>query len=273
MYPILLSFGPVTLYNFSIFLVLAWILFSFFFWRSLRASGVDEDKIFDLTFYSTIVAFIVARLGFVLFHWDLFSDTWLKIVAIWVAPGLSLYGGLLGGIGTLVSMSRSHKVRLGMVLDALVLSLPIALIVGHIGAFLDGATVGKLSQLPWAMHVAGEVGKRHPISLYQIVALVVIMIVISRIVRLSLRDKRPYGVNGVWFFILYGAIMFVLELFTEAPVYWVLTANQWILVAIFAEAMGALYVRGGGRESNRPIFFKIRLFVNSIKNILVKNKE
>ena len=60
------------------------------------------------------------------------------------------------------------KVRLGQVLDAFALSFPAAFLVGLIGAFLDGTAVGKIVDLPWALRVAGHVGKRHPIQLYEV---------------------------------------------------------------------------------------------------------
>jgi phosphatidylglycerol---prolipoprotein diacylglyceryl transferase len=258
MYPILFAIGPITIFSFSVFLTLAWLMFSFLFWRSLRNTGTDEDKIFDLTFYATIVAFIFARGAFVITHWELFSDTWLKILALWVQPGLSLYGALLGGIGTLVTMSRGTKVRLGLVLDALAQSLPVAFIVGLIGAFLDGSLIGKISEVPWALRVVGHVGRRHPIALYEIGVLVIVLLCMIVVWRKAAKQKWAYGIAGVWFFILYSFFMFIIELFAESRVYWTLTANQWVLVAIFAESLGAMYVRGGGRESVRPLIYKIR---------------
>ena len=51
--------------------------------------------------------------------------------------------------------------------------------------------------------------------------------------------------------------MFPLEFAKESRVYWTLSANQWILIALFAEALGAFYVRGGGRETIRPFINRI----------------
>ena len=91
-------------------LVLSWCVFSFLFWRALRSDGIDEDKIFDLTFYSTIVAFVFSRIFFVALNWDLFADTGLRIFAIWVQPGLSLYGAFYRWTSvTLVFLSRRDE--------------------------------------------------------------------------------------------------------------------------------------------------------------------
>ena len=258
MHPILLTIGHVHIYSFSVFLILAWCVWSFLFWRSLRSDGVDEDKIFDLTFYSTIIAFVVSRATFVYFHWSLFAKTILKVVALWVQPGFSLYGALIGAVLTMLLLSRRQKVRVGHVLDAFALSFPGALIVGLVGGLLDGTMVGKISNLPWAIRFVGYAGRRHPIELYEIVALGIIIAVMSYIRRQSVEKKWPYGVVGVWFFILFALTMFPLEFLEESHVYWrSLSANQGVLVALFAEAVGAFYVRGGGRELVRPMVNKI----------------
>ncbi len=255
MFPILFSIGPVHIYSFSVFLVLAWLVFSFLFWKLLRSNGTPEDKIFDLTFYATIVASISARGLFVVLHWELFRDTLLKIVALWVQPGLSLYGAFLGGIMTLVSMSRSWKVRLGQVLDAIAIAFPSALVIGYIGSFLDGAEVGKIVDLPWAIRYVGQVGRRHPVQIYEIIVTIIILAVVLVLQNKSVKEKWPYGLLGIWFFILYSLGMFVLEFMKDSHVYWMsLSANQWILIGVFAEALGAFYVRGGGKESVRQIF-------------------
>lgn len=253
MYPILVSVGSFSIYSLSVFLVLAWLVFSFLFWRALRSHGIDEDKILDLTFYATLVAFVAARALFVALNWELFADTLLKIGALWVQPGLSLYGAFVGGLVTIVSMTRSAKIRLGNVLDAFALSFPAALAVGLVGAFLDGTIVGKVTSLPWAMRVVGHVGRRHPVVLYQIVLVICIIALVWALQKRSTKQKWPYGLVGLWFFLLYSTLMFLIEFFIESRVYWVsLSASQWILIAVFAEALGAFYVRGGGREAIRP---------------------
>jgi phosphatidylglycerol---prolipoprotein diacylglyceryl transferase len=266
MAPILFSIGSLHIYSYSIFILFSWCIFSFLFWRTLRSDGVDEDKIFNFTFYSTLVAFVCARIMFVILNWELFSETWLRIFALWVQPGLSLYGAFIGGIITLIFLSRHEKIRLGQVLDAFALSFPTALALGLIGAFLDGTTIGRETGLPWALRVVGHVGRRHPVQLYECIAVIGIIIILSLIKKQSVLKKWPYGVVGVWFFMMYSIIMFVLEFVKESRVYWIsLSANQWILIGLFAEAVGAFYVRGGGREMIRPVVYKIGTNISKVR--------
>ncbi len=262
MYPILFSIGSVHIFSFSIFLVVSWVVFSFIFWKSLRRVVSDEQQIFDLMFYSTLMSLFASRLTFVAFHWQLFADTPLKIFAFWVQPGLSLYGGLFGGIATLLFKMKQYKLRLAFISDALAFSLPSALLAGEIGSLLDGTVVGKATNLPWAVRYVGHLGLRHPIQVYMIVLLLVIISLIVFLQKKAVKAKWPYGFIGIWFFLLYSVSMFVLEFLQESSVYFsYLSANQWVLIAIFAETLGAFYVRGGGREYFRLKFRSVHTFV------------
>jgi prolipoprotein diacylglyceryltransferase len=240
------------IFSFSFFILLAWILFSFLFWKSLRSQAVEEEAIFDFMFAGTIAALIGARIGYILQNAALFQENLLLMVTPWVAPGLSFYGAFVACIATLLVLSRQKHVRVGMVLDGLAFSLPAAVAVGEIGSLLDGSTIGKTTG-SWGILYAGHLGRRHPVQVYEFIALFAVMVFVLHVQKLAKVKKLPYGVIGIWFFLAFSAVMFFLESFRETHVYWMsLTVNQWILLAIFAEAIGALYVRGGGREVIRP---------------------
>lgn len=272
MYPILFSIGSIHIFSFSIFLVLSWMVFSFVFWKTLRRNVSDEQQVFDLMFYSTLVSIVASRLTFVAFHWSLFADTPLKIFAFWVQPGLSFYGALFGCIVTLLFKMKQYKLRLAFISDALAFSLPSALLVGEIGSLLDGTVVGKVTNLPWAVRYVGQLGTRHPIQIYIMIVLAVIIGLLIILQKKAMKDKWPYGLMGIWFFLLYSMSMFALEFVSESGVYFsYLSANQWVLIAVFAQTLGAFYVRGGGREYVRPKFRAIQSsVVQKLKDIYAK---
>ncbi|KKU87964.1 MAG: Prolipoprotein diacylglyceryl transferase [Candidatus Gottesmanbacteria bacterium GW2011_GWA2_47_9] len=258
MFPVLFSIGPVHIYSFSVFLILGWLVFSFVFWRHLRSQAVAEDRIFDLTFYGTLAALAGARIGFAALHPELFGGDLLAVAALWVQPGLSLYGGLLAGLGMLVPMSRAYKVRLGHVLDGFGWAFPAAVLIGKVGSLLDGSEVGIPADIPWAISYVGHVGRRHPIQAYEMLGLACILVLLMIFSRRAAAHKWPYGIIGIWFFMVFAPVMFVLEFLKESGVYLTLRANQWVQVFLFAEALGAFYVRGGGREAMRPVAGSVR---------------
>lgn len=258
MHPVLFSFGIIHIFSYSVFLILAWCVFSFLFWKQLRDNGVEDERIFDLTFYGTLVALLTSRLGFVLSHQEIFLATPLKIVSLWVAPGLSLYPGLAGGIITMFLLARSVKMRMVTVLDTLAFALSGGLAVGLIGSLLDGAEIGKQTSFAWGVNYLGHLGRRHPIQIYEIIGILFIALMLIYFRKLAKKRNWPYGIIGLWFFLFFSIVMFALEFLKESEIYWVgLTVNQWLLVALFAETLGAFYVKGGGRETARPLIRKI----------------
>lgn len=248
---------------FNCFIIVAWLVFSFLFWRGLRAVAVEEDRIFDLTFYATMVAFVASRFGFVVSHWELFSGkSPLLTVALWVSPGLSWVSALIGGLLACVFLSRQYKIRLGHVLDTLAAALPLPVILGKAGSLLTGIESGVRTTVPWIQRDGTSLVIEHPVQLYEMLVLVVISIVVLRLGQISVVKKWPYGIVGIWFLLLYATGGFALEFLKDSRVYWsTLTANQWMLIGIFAECVGVLYVRGGGRERLRPFAHKTIAFI------------
>lgn len=263
MMPLTFPIAHVSIYAANVLFVLSWATFSFLFWRGMRRWAVEEDRIFDLTFYATLVSFVVARFGFIATHWSIFvGRSPLLMVALWIAPGLSWLGALLGGLGTLVVLSRQYKVRLGLVLDTLSTALPLPIIIGEIASLLNGLEIGVKSMLPWAIHFVGFDGARHPVQLYEMIALVGITLFVMKISVVASRHKWAYGMVGMSFFMTYSFLMFVLEFLKDSRVYWgQLRVNQWILIGVFAECVGVVYVRGGGREAIRPFIHAVHSFL------------
>lgn len=188
-----------------------------------------------------------------------FTDAWLRIPAIWISPGFSFYGAFIGALVTYLVLSKAKKIRLGFMLDALATSLPVSVSIGLFGVLLDGSVPGTLTNVRWGIHYAGTVGSRHPVQIYEILTLIIIFFLIVLLTHRGRKEKWPVGAIGVWFLLLFSAFMFILEFFKDTHVYWIsLRANQWILLAMFAESMGAFYVRCGGRERVRPVIHAIQ---------------
>lgn len=257
MLPVLFTIGSLHFYSMSLFLILAWSVWSLVFWKALRQYGTHEEHVFDFMFWATMTSLIAARVGFVLLHQELFSGSPLRMVALWVQPGLAVYPGLTAGVLTLLFLGKRYGVRLVHVCDALAFSLPGAFAIGSVGAALGGSFVGLPTHLPWAFRVAGYEGLRHPVAIYCAIASLVILGILALLEVRAKSADWPLGLLGIWYFLLFSGSFFVIEFFVADSVYWgKIRANQWMLLAICCQAIGALYVRGGGRETIRPIVRK-----------------
>lgn len=227
-------------------LVIAWIVWSFLFWRSLRDMAVGEDKIFHMMFFSTLLGIIAARLMFVVTHWHLFSETILRIFTIWIEPGMSVIPMLMTVVALLMTQSRMFGIPRSYTLDAFAKAFGVAYVIGSIGTLMSGQTVGKLTNLPFAIHYATAGGLRHPVQLYEALFIIAVLLLLHVIfVHRKPVPSRRNGMYGVWFFLLFSLGLFFIEMLKDNSVYWgKLSTNQWMLVAIGSETTGVLFVWG-----------------------------
>ncbi|MFC1646768.1 prolipoprotein diacylglyceryl transferase [Patescibacteria group bacterium] len=283
MHPILFSIGSVNVFSFSVFLIISWLVFSFTFWFMMKNYGISENKVFDLSFYGTLLAFVFSRLFYVLANVELFSDNLLKIITLWIVPGMSKYGAVFGFILFLFLYSKSKKIRLGYIADSLAFALPASFTVGSIGSLLDGTQVGKVMNLSWGVNYNGYTELRHPVQVYDVFMLLLIAIFLSYLWKKAIRKKWPYGMIGIWFFFLYGVGDFAMEFFKENAIFLQgLTPNQWISLAVVSESLGILYIKFGGRQKFAILSRSARINITKIgkgayekitKRILRRNNQ
>jgi len=166
MLPILFKIGPITIYSFGFFLVLAYLAATFILWREGRRQGYQEEKLLDLSVISLIAAIIGARAYFVLLNWDLFRGEPVTAFFFWQG-GLAYQGALFAVLLVGYFFVRAWKWSFFQVADIAATAACAALILGKIGTFLAGLDYGKQTDLRWAVNLPGLVGLRHPVQLYE----------------------------------------------------------------------------------------------------------
>jgi prolipoprotein diacylglyceryltransferase len=245
MHPIVLALGPIIVHSSNLLFVLAWLVFSFVFWKMLREEGILEERIFDMTFYATIIGVVASRLGFVFLFPDLFAPSLLLIGAFWVQPGLWLIAGVYGLFITLFVLSRKFHLRFATVFDAVCMAILFSLVPATIGTFLSGSEVGRVAHLPWALAVPGYTGLRHPVALYECTAILLAGLVAIILYQKSQKNKWPAGFLGANILALISLALFTLEFFKEGRIYlYGVTVNQWMYMLLFAEGIGASIIKG-----------------------------
>jgi prolipoprotein diacylglyceryltransferase len=237
------------------------MIFSFLFWRQLRNQAIQEEYIYQLMFFGTIAAFIGSRFGFVISHWDLFSGNFfIRIFTPWIQHGFSFYGGFLGAGAVMLVLSRQYHIPRSLFLDAFTIGFSSAFTWGALAAFLDGSVVGKPTPFPIGVRMMGKQELLHPVALYEMFAVFVILFILSLVRRLKRDSLGRSGLYALWFFFFFSIVMFCLEFIKESPVYFSgLSLNQWVCIGIFGEASGALITWGGGKKLLQlyiPILYK-----------------
>lgn len=146
MLPTIFSLGPITIKTLNVFLVLAFLISGFVFWKRGRADHYREDQLFDGFVISGVVGLVFARITFCLTQPGDWGGAW-QCLDVLSKPGwLGAVGLGVAGL-SLIRFSRKQKWDVLAILDMWVIAVTAGLIVMSLGMFLSG--VGWGSWLTW----------------------------------------------------------------------------------------------------------------------------
>lgn len=208
MYPALFSLGGLSISSFGLFLALAFLTSTFICWRLAKLYDFDEERILDLAILTFLGSILGARLYFVTFNWELFQDL-AKVLLINRYPGLSFWGGLLGGMITLIIFTKRFKLHFWQIADFAATGFILGLAFGDMGCFLGGCGYGNVSHSFLATPVVGLVGKRFPVSaLESLVLLLAFFYLWNQVVRFHFSGK-----TAAFALMILGVVKYFTEFF------------------------------------------------------------
>jgi phosphatidylglycerol---prolipoprotein diacylglyceryl transferase len=135
--------------------------------RARKYGGPDEADIWNALFYGLIGAIVGARIGYVLGHVSQVTDHGHHLVGVlevWQG-GISLIGGIFGGILAGIPYARRHRMGFWRTMDLIAPNLAVGIVIGRIGDLIIGDHLGKPTSLPFGWHCLGtNPGSAEPIS-------------------------------------------------------------------------------------------------------------
>src|SRR3989338_8938243 len=103
---------------FFFFLVAALFAASFVIWRLTKVYDFDGEQVIDIILLTFFGALIFARIYFIVTHPSLFEENgFLKMILINRYPGLSFWGGFIGGMISLIFVVRNFKLNFWQIAD------------------------------------------------------------------------------------------------------------------------------------------------------------
>ena len=158
-----------------------------------KIEGISSDDILDVILVAVIVSVIGARVYYVVFYGG--YDSLYDLVAVWNG-GLAIYGAVIGGIISLIIMSKIKKVPALRLLDIGASSIILGQAIGRWGNFVNAEAYGYETTLPWRMGIGSGANAIfvHPTFLYESLWNIVGFVLIW-----SLYKKKKY--DGQMFFI------------------------------------------------------------------------
>lgn len=119
-------------------------------------SGWAPAQIDDLLFYAAIGVVAGGRLGYILFYgFDDWLEEPLRLFRVWEG-GMSFHGGFLGVLAALGLYGYRYQRRWFALTDYVAPLVPLGLLSGRLGNFVNGELWGAPGNVPWAMQVPCE---------------------------------------------------------------------------------------------------------------------
>ena len=170
---------------------------------------------------------------------------------------MSAHGGIIGVIIVMILFARMKKMPFLTVSDFVVPLVPLGLMFGRIGNFINGELWGRPASLdlPWAMIFpqAGDGIPRHPSQLYESFGEGLLLFLLLWFIS---RKPRPAGlVSGVFCF-GYGAARFIVEYFREPDAFLGLQAldlsrGQWLSLPLIVLGLAVILMTIGKKAPSQ----------------------
>lgn len=248
-----LAFDPVALYvgTFPVtwyavmYLLGATFAALYFVWLGKRQMLLPDGDVSVEVILSVLWGVLIgARLGYVFFYGgsEFVAEPWRIIspydfsLGEWVGiRGMSFHGGLVGGAIGLFMFTREGNRSFLRFADLLVQTVPIALLFGRLGNFLNHEILGRVTTVGWGMYfpTSGPT-LLHPVTLYEALfeglMLFVVMAVFGRFVRV------PGRLTAIFLF-LYATVHYFAENYRALPAPEELVFGIWSIGQAFSLAM------------------------------------
>ena len=159
----LFSIGPFTLHFFGLMIGIGAIVGLLLVIKEAKRRGLNHNQLTDGIMYSFIAGFIGARVVYiVIYDPAYYLANPAKIFHI-TEGGLSIHGGILGGVLFGLWFMIRHKMPIWQTLDIIAPSLILAQGISRIGCDVFGGPI--LNGLPWGIEKNGQL--LHPAQAYE----------------------------------------------------------------------------------------------------------
>lgn len=153
------------IYWYGIIICIGFVLAALYVNARVKEFGCMSDNLMDCLIICVPVGIICARIYYVAFEWEYYSQHPNEIIAVWNG-GIAIYGAVIGVVIALYGYSRVKKIPFASLCDLAAFGLLIGQCIGRWGNFVNGEAHGGPTDLPWGMSIDGATAV-HPTFLYE----------------------------------------------------------------------------------------------------------
>ncbi len=241
--PVALDLGFLEVHWYGLMYLLAFLsAYLLATYRGKKRGDFTGEMVSDLVFFGAMGVILGGRIGYViLYNFGEFLVNPAYLFKVWEG-GMSFHGGFIGVLIAMFFFGRKYKKNTFTTLDFIAPCVPLGLLFGRIGNFINGELWGRVSDggyghlmyFPQAAHadhelitsdptmqsLSTQVGEylllpRHPSQLYQAFSEGVLLFILLWI--FSLKPRPRYAVSAL-FLLGYGCSRFTTEFFRQPDV-------------------------------------------------------
>lgn len=215
MYPVLIKLGPLTLYTYGLFLLIAFLVGT---WLAEKRGGPLKGYIPKIAIVIFISGIIGARVFCILSDIPYYTKYPSQIFS---RSGFIFHGGLIFAILGVFLYCRKKSLSLLKIADIFSPSFALGIAIGRIGCLCEGCCFGKPTSLPWGIIFPkgslpfNEFGNIpiHPTQIYSSAANFILFLIL-----LKIKPKKQGGLFFT-FLLLYSIMRFFIEFLRHQPIY------------------------------------------------------
>ena len=151
--PIIFEAGPIVLRWYGLLIALAVLIGVTLSQYLAQRRRIDPDLLGDLAIWLVLSSLPAARLYYVLFEWQEYSQRPEDIIAIWKG-GIAIHGAIIGGAIATIIFAKIKRISFWQLVDLVAPSLILGQTIGRWGNFFNSEAFGKPTDLPWKLYIA-----------------------------------------------------------------------------------------------------------------------
>lgn len=206
----LFTLGNISIYLFGVTIGLGVLAGLWLMVREAKRKGIYSDKILDLVIYTIIAGIIGARLYYIVaFNFSYYLENPIEVF-YFHQGGLSIQGGLIGGILIAFWFIRKNGMPFWKTADTFAPAIILGQAIGRIGCDVFGVPMDTV--YPWGIVVGGQI--LHPAQLYEVFLNLILFAYLW-----TKRDKTKYdGQLFINYIIGFSIIRAIVEIFRSNPI-------------------------------------------------------
>lgn len=251
--PILLDLGIIQIRWYGLLIAIAVLIGVTLSQYLASKQGIEPDLIGDLVIWLVIGAIPCARLYYVIFEWQSYSQHPEDIIAIWKG-GIAIHGAIIGGTIATLIFAKLKKISFWQLADLVAPSLILGQAIGRWGNFFNSEAFGKPTNLPWKLWI--PVSHRpldylqydyfHPTFLYESLCNLMVFGLLMALFVWGLRHRESFKTGTIFlvYLIAYSSGRFWIEaLRTDSLMFgWLKMAQMVSLSAIALGIFGLIWL-------------------------------